>query len=257
MYHDLETLLHMERRFVGIKLLSKSQMRLYEEADFETVKHKAYYCWLVKKATEGRAFKLTFDQFACETAGWVLGLAPENIFGNHEENIVGWHQCGTYASEKVAKLIYEGIKPLKRSEGILIGPLHAFSEDLKPDVVIIVGNPYTIMRIIQGYSATQGFATEIKLSGMCGICFETTAHPMQTQSLSVSTLCSGTRYFAKWKSEEMSVGIPFACLDALERGVHQTMNPCEPDHRKKRIELHLKKPLKIQYKSNYYIKRSV
>lgn len=253
MYKDLEAMLHMERRVIGIKRLPVSPLNEPQYSHFESVKHKAYYCWLVKKATEGRAFRMFFENFACETAGWVLGLTPSDYFGTPEENAAGWYQCGTFASEKVARLISEGIKPLEASGGLLVGPLEAFPPHCEPDVVIIVGNPYTLMRVIQGYSAVHGFAGQIKLSGMCGICFESTAHPLQTQSISISTLCSGTRYYAKWGMDEMSASMPYHQLADLEKGLKLTLNPCEPNVHKANIEKKLIKPLSINYNSNYYI----
>lgn len=253
MYNNIEALLHLDRRVVGVKLIYKKDLPLMNTIDFEHVKHKAYYCWLVRKASEGRAFKLTFDQFACETAGWVLGLAPEDHFGTPKANIDGWLQCGTFANEKVAKMIYEGIKPLQPAEGILIAPLHAFPDDIEPDVVMIIGNAYTLMRVVQSHSAHKGFVTQIKMSGMCGICFESTAHPLQTQNLSLSALCSGTRFYAKWGKDEMVASLPFSHLQTIVDGAHQTMNPCEPDDMKVTIQKRLRTPLSIHFNENYYV----
>lgn len=257
MITHLKSLLHLRREPVGIKRLfgSESDNLIYETLDFERVKHKAYYCWLVKKASEGRAFKLDFGQFACETAGWVLGLAPSDHFGTPQENINGWFGCETYANEQVAKMIYNGIQPLKPASGVLIAPLDSFPEDVEPDVVIMIGKPYTLMRIVQSYSAHYGFATQMKMSGMCGICFESTALPIQTHSITLSTLCSGTRYFAKWGEDEMAASLPYHLLKDLVAGALLTLNPCEPDGRKKALRKTLPKTITIQMKQNYFLKK--
>lgn len=255
MFGELEALLHLDRKIIGVKRLSADDMSVYHALDFEQVKHKAYYCWLVKKATEGRAFKCTFDQFACETAGWVLGLAPWDHFGTHDENVEAWYACGTYQSKQVAERIHKGIQPLATSKAILVGPLEAFPPYIKPDVAIIIGKPYTLMRIVQSYSACHGFASQIKMSGMCGICFESTAQPLQTQSLSLSTLCSGTRFYAKWASDEMSASLPYDHLQDLLEGAHLTLNPCEPDTRKIMIKNRLQSPASVKLKDNYFIRK--
>lgn len=252
--HDLTTLLHLKRQIVGIRRFKKSESAFYEALEFKQVRHQAYYCWLVKKATEGLCFKGDFSHFACDTAGWILGLAPKDYFGTSEEAIEGWLACGTYANEKVAQLIYEGIEPLDSVEYIAIGPLEAFPENIQPEVVILIGQPYSIMRAVQGYSAHYGFATELKMSGMCGICHESTALPLYTGKLSVSMLCSGTRHYAKWAADEMALSFPYKLLTDFYNGVVKTMNPCETDANKQIIEKQLKKPLHIEYKHNYYMK---
>lgn len=257
MITHLKSLLHLSRQPVGIKLLfdTDKDKALFESLEFEGVRHRAYYCWLVKKASEGRAFKLDFGQFACETAGWVLGLAPSDHFGTPEENITGWFECQTYADEKIAKMIYNGIQPLAPAAAVLIGPLDAFTDDLEPDVVIMVGKPYTLMRIVQSYSAHYGFATQMKMSGMCGICFESTALPIQTDSITLSTLCSGTRYFAKWGDDEMAASLPYHMLRDLASGALLTLNPCEPDGHKTTLRKKLPKSIRIQMKQNYFLKK--
>ncbi|KNF08395.1 hypothetical protein CLPU_7c00230 [Gottschalkia purinilytica] len=91
--------------------------------------------------------------------------------------------------------------------GLEIRPLKDFIE--KPDIVIMITNPYQSMRIIQGYTYQLGVHKNIKIAGNQVFCSECTATPYESNDLNISMLCSGTRYFAKWDNNEMTIGIPY------------------------------------------------
>ncbi len=256
----LMNLFHLSRSPVGIKFIKPSELTNNESnpykaipyKHFQPVKHKAYYCWLVKQASQGKAFYLTPNNNACETAGWVTGLLPSHHFGNATENIEGWYRCQTYVDYRVARMIYEQMQPLsvensENSENrenacfsaLLIGALEHFDLDHPPDVVLLMGQPVSVMRMVQSYAAFHGWGSQMKTSGMCGICYEATVQPLQLNTLTLSTLCSGTRFYAKWGVHEMAGGIPYAQLHTLLEGALLTMGPCETDSVKEHLSLHL------------------
>lgn len=241
----LSTLFHLTRHPVGIRFLDENTSTTAQDLAFMPVKHRAYYCWLVKQASLGKAYRVTDQNLACDTAGWVTGLLPEDHFGTPQENVEGWFNCQTYADYAVAKSIYEGMAPLqptavglpegKAPRTLLVGSLQQFTEANPPDVVIFVGPPASIMRIVQSYAAHFGWGTQMKVSGMCGICYEATVQPLQLKALSLSTLCSGTRFVAKWGVDEMAAGIPYAQLHTLLEGALQTVGPCETNSVKRSL----------------------
>ena len=96
------------------------------------------------------------------------------------------------------------------------------------------------MRVIQGYTCTYGIQPELNATGNQAICVECTAYPMLTGRLNLSMLCSGTRFFAGWKSSEAAVGIPYSQLEGTVRGLRDTVNGTEMDDRKKEIIAGLK-----------------
>lgn len=245
---SLRRLFHLYRKPVGVKFLAAKPLSIPRA--FRPIRHRAYYCFAVKQAAMGRAFYMDQAQCACDTGGWITGLLPQDHFGDASQNIDGWLGCKTYFSYDVARAIYEGMTPFNRNvsetipgplntdaatKGLLIGSLDHFSPDLEPDVVLLVGPANSMMRMVQSYAAHFGWTTQMKTSGMCGICYEATVQPLQNRALTLSTLCSGTRFYAKWADEEMAAGIPYSQLMQLLEGALLTVGPCETDAVKRRL----------------------
>lgn len=116
--------------------------------------------------------------------------------------------------------------------------VHSFSrlKNLKPsDIVIIIDTPYTIMRIVQGYTYNYGVAKNIRFAGNQGVCSELTARPYEENDINISLLCSNTRFSCKWEDGEMGVGMPYKIFLNVIQGVLQTLNPTEHDYKKEEI----------------------
>jgi uncharacterized protein (DUF169 family) len=113
-------------------------------------------------------------------------------------------------------------------------PLAAYS-DRAPDVAIIVADAHQAMRMVQGFTFGRPEAPLFRSVGQHGICSESTAEPLLSETLNISLMCSGTRFFAKWGDDEVSVSLPAGMVPDMVDGVLQTINPCESDARKRRI----------------------
>ena len=59
--------------------------------------------------------------------------------------------------------------------------------------------------------------------------------------MNISTLCPSTRFLAKWKHDEMAVGIPFEKFENTVKGVLATMNTTDNKERKEKIIERFKK----------------
>jgi hypothetical protein len=53
--------------------------------------------------------------------------------------------------------------------------------------------------------------------------------------MNLSLLCSNTRFSAKWKDDEIGIGLPFNMFEKVCDGVIKTIGPCEPKERKMKI----------------------
>ncbi len=54
----------------------------------------------------------------------------------------------------------------------------------------------------------------------------------------------------------MGVGFPFNKLSDIEQGILKTLNPTEPNHKKKEIELKFKNienNIDVKYNENYFV----
>jgi len=91
------------------------------------------------------------------------------------------------------------------------------------------------MRLVQGYTYHFGFKNDFKMSGMCGVCFESTALPITNNEFTVSLLCSGTRFVSGWPEEMMMVSFPYTMADKIVDGLIKTAKKCEPDEYKEMI----------------------
>lgn len=70
---------------------------------------------------------------------------------------------------------------------------------------------------------------------MQGICSEVTVEPYLEGRMNISTLCPSTRFLAKWKMEEMAIGIPFERFTSMVEGVLAIINTTDSIKDKKKI----------------------
>ncbi|MCR1899700.1 DUF169 domain-containing protein [Irregularibacter muris] len=246
----LNILLQLERKPVGIKFLLTRED--YDAFPASENKNRMSYCTVVKRAGDGISQKIHRGHSACMGGAMALGL-EETI----QEAISGRRRFyqGAYRDLGVCRNISKNMVFCEhKAYGVAVMPLEAF--DTEPDVVIIVCNPFNGMRIVQGYSYKNGHATNIKLSGMSAICQECTSLPYEENQLNLSLLCSGTRMLARWKKDEMAIGMPFRLYLEVVEGLKNTVNPLERNAEKEQIAEKLLQEeftnqLEIKYNHNY------
>lgn len=253
--HDVEkayALLELDRKVVGVKLVySKPE---FDKFCAKEVKHPIAYCAAVKIAMRGNALKMTKEVSGCGGSTRALGLAsPAESFYSGEDGC----SLGLYGDQSVSSAVAKQMKICKPDTyGIIIKPLEQFEDD--PDVVLMVSNSKNIMRVIQGYSYFYGMQPNFNMSGNQAVCVECTAYPLLTGQINTSLFCSGTRFLAKWKDTEVTIGIPFEQFGKVIEGVRLTVNAVEMDERKSVIKERLEKlgcdGSEILFGSTYYYK---
>lgn len=242
--------LDLERKVVGVRFLFNEAE--YEESNFHSLKNRMSYCTTVSKATRGKDYKIKLENFACLAAANALGLYPT-------------HPLKEFGKTRLTTKVYDNLcisRQVSKSmvycgEGIYaleVGPLEMF--DQEPDVVIIVSNPYNVMRIAQGYAFYHGHIKEAQFAGMQAMCQECTSYPFERNTINISMMCSGTRMLARWGVDELGVGMPYHLFDSVVDGIKQTINPLERNKQKKKIEERiqnslLKEDFIIEYNKNY------
>jgi len=229
---NLSTALRLERQPVGVKLL-RSQAE-YDSWDVPEARTALFYCAAVRLAGKGRMLKLGPQHFRCESSRQVLGLEAMP----HEPGYsASYSECGLHRDGAVSDAVVGDLAVVPRTVlGAVVMPLGAFT-DRAPDIAIIVSNAYQAMRMLQGFTFNRPEAPLFRSVGQHGICSESTAEPLLSETLNVSLMCSGTRFYAKWGDDEVSVSLPGAHVPDMVDGVLQTINPCESDERKRRIAL--------------------
>lgn len=247
----LKIFLNLAREPVGVRFLFSE--RDYQHNPCKELPAKIAYCVMVRKACDGRHFKVRDEHFRCLSGARALGVldADEYVMsGQH------FSQSGLYEDLCVSHDVQQQITFMPYgTTGVEIGPLKDFERE--PHVILLLCTPYAAMRTVQGYVYKSGVQTAIRMAGNQAICSECTAVPHTTGSINLSMLCTGTRFMAKWRDDEMAIGIPYPRLADLLEGIEQTINPTETDQNKKRIYAHqqaLGVTLEERYGDNYCIR---
>jgi uncharacterized protein (DUF169 family) len=235
----------LDNHVIGVKVHMDS--RAYEDDQFPTHGHPMYYCYMVKLAMKGKTIKSQASGIACKTATKVLGL---EAYFDDKNGPQDWQAIDVFSCHDLAYSKHHDLKPKQEDRaGISLGPLGHFKND--PDLVLLTVNGHQMMRLMQAYHFHNKGSLEIKMSGQCGVCHESTAHPFENQKMNISALCSGTRFICKWQDDHMMVSMPFDLLDQVVDGLIQTSHPCELDEKKK--EIMRKRPdTGLKEKSNYF-----
>lgn len=246
----LHGLLDIKRKAVGIKLVNSEEE--YEDYSATELYNPLPYCVAVKCATAGKGIKMTGATSKCGGSTRALGLvepAPTFLSGEHG------HSLGLFKSESLAGQVAKSLPSCEPDTyGVIIKPLDQFKND--PDIVLVVADSRSIMRILQGYTYYYGIPEKMHMSGNQAVCVECTVTPLKSEGLNVSMLCSGTRHSARWHDTDCMVGIAFPRFFNTIRGIEQTINVVEPDKRKKIIEANLSSSdhleIQIEYGKAYF-----
>jgi len=250
-YQELEAMfhsyLHLEKHIAAVTLYE--DVDAFNQLEVQMRKNKCYYCQLVKMAVNGKSWKADLTHFACESSAKILGL---ETFYEKEEGIQGWLDSGLYADRATAVKQHVSIVPVKKTiVGISVEALSELHHE--PDVILIACKPYQAMRLLQGYTFHYGYKNNFQMSGMCGVCFESTALPLAQHEFAMSLLCSGTRFVCKWPEDMMMVSFPFDMMEKILDGIMETAERCEPNVYKERIKhrlIHYNLPLKKSLTAN-------
>lgn len=211
---------------VGVKIFSDAESFAAWQAPTPEV--PVSYCSAVKMASVGTSIKMQATDFSCDVAPRVLGLESSV----RDEDFVATYVAGElYPDMDVARDVLADVVTLGESAGIAVAPLGAYSADALPDVVLLPTSAYGAMRVAQA-AGFWGRHARSRAIGMHGVCSESTAAPCTTGEVSISLLCSGSRYLAGWDETLMSVGVPMSLASVIVSGLIRTADRFETDERK-------------------------
>lgn len=248
--HQLKCALSLERRIVAVKFLFNEDE--FNSADAQRITGKIPYCVMVKAASGGKGTKASAENFGCSGGARALGVIDPGELSTSGRL---YNKLGLYRDLATSKNVQQNTTFCRhRVFGIIVKPVEEFDET--PDVVLIITNPYNGMRIMQGYTHNSGYNTSIKMSGNQAVCSECTAFPFESNNINVSLFCSGTRFHAGWKDDELIIGFPFNLFTPIVEGIMATLNPVEPDAKKNEIETRFRESNinfpGVNYNKNYY-----
>lgn len=246
----INTYLDLKRQIVGIKFLFNQEE--FENAKGKSLISKMAYCTMIRNGMGGKKIKAKLENFACLSAAKAVGLLEVtaiDVSGKRRMDI------GTYKNLCIGRSVSKDMVYCEHEiYGVNIMPLEEYGEE--PDVVIIVTEPFNMMRIVQGHAYHNGQVKNIKLAGMQAICQECTSYPFETNDINISLLCAGTRLLAQWEESELGIGMPFHKFSEIVDGIEKTINPIERNKNKRIIEEKIKEnkledQVEIIYNKNY------
>ncbi|MFA7533193.1 MAG: DUF169 domain-containing protein [Tissierellaceae bacterium] len=225
----IESYLELNRKPVGIKFFFDK----YEFLNFHVPQRerRVTYCNSVQLASKGVSMKLTKDNQACPNGAMALKMReiPEPMASGQVR-----FSRNIYCSLDISKSITDEMLFLKEEPvGISVMPLENY--DVNPDVVVVVSNPYNIMRFIQGHGHFNGYTSNLRTVGLQAVCQDLTTYPYNTKDINITFLCPGTRLVADWQPNEIGIGIPFEKWFEIVEGVGETVNPFERNKQKETI----------------------
>lgn len=218
------------RKPVGVKFIKNKDE--YEKINIQEASHQMFFCMMVKSATIGHSLKVKKEHIYCSAGSEALGFSsPSDDILSGKVGV----KRNMYETEEVSSKMAKKVPYINHEVyGMIVQPLENYSD--KPDVIILFLTPYQSMRIVQSYSYKFGPMNNIHFAGMGGICTELMARAYKYDDISISLLCSGTRFAAEWKDEEMGIAFPYSKFDSILDGIEKTSNTFEPDDKKAEIK---------------------
>lgn len=248
----LEALLELSKKPVGIRFVLDQNE--FDQSSLPEPRMGMPYCTAVMTATKGESYKMDAAHSACIAGSRALGLSEitEDAFSGKRHRDLGVYK-NLCISRSIAK---DMVYCVHRCAGVEIQPLELYSSTV-PDVLVMIVNPYTAMRIVQAYAYHYGQLKNIKMTGMNAICQECTSYPYEKNTLNLSMLCSGTRRVGRWGKDELAIGLPYHYVNDVIDGLKNTITPMEQNKEKDRIAKRLSEKgfqaeLTIQKNHNYY-----
>lgn len=245
----IESYLDLDRKPVGIKFFFDKEA--FDQFDIGQKDRKVTYCNSVQLASKGQSMKLTKENQGCPNGAFALNFTdvPDPIASG-----MGRFKKGMYKDVETSKSINDDMMFMqKRVYGIAVMPLENYNTD--PDIIIVVGNSYNIMRIIQGHAYFNGYHDNLRTVGLQAVCQDLTTYPYNTEDINLSLLCPGTRLVADWVPNEIGIGIPFKKWYEIVEGVKETTNPFERNKEKQGIKNRLEErgldTSELKFSQNY------
>jgi uncharacterized protein (DUF169 family)/NAD-dependent dihydropyrimidine dehydrogenase PreA subunit len=223
---SLEAILTLHWKPVAVTLIPKDVAL----PDIPFPRTRLRYCQSLVLAGRGKTLLMPPQLHACPDGTHILGLTniPPKLASGEL-----YIKFGKLASIEAARqMIAERPRlPEQTIRATLVSPL--VKAVMKPDIVIIIAPPESIMWLCMASSFYDGKRSNFKVSGYNSQCVECTLYPYLTGEVNISLGCYGCRASSQLSAEMMFMGIPFSKLPALVKGLKELGKKAILDSRSK------------------------
>ena len=179
----------------------------------KTIRH----CSMVNLARrEGRIFYATAPKHECNGGAWALGLREitETL-----KNGEFYFRLGKFESSAACKRTIDRIPHIETGEtyATLYAPLE--KAPFTPQVVIIVSNPWSMLKLSQSTLFRIGGRINAEFAGIQSVCSDACAQTYLNGKVNFSLGCDGSRKFSGIDDAEMVMGIPAELLPEIVEGL--------------------------------------
>jgi uncharacterized protein (DUF169 family) len=175
----------------------------------KTIRHCAMI-GLARK--EGKIFYALAENHECNGGAWSLGLKEitETL-----KNGDFYFKLGKFESSAACKRTIDRVAHLNPHDtyATLYAPLEKTPFD--PQVVIIVANPWAMLKLAQSTLFRVGGRINAEFSGIQSVCADACAQTYLTGKVNFSLGCDGSRKFSGIEDSEMVMGIPAEILPEI------------------------------------------
>lgn len=217
--HRVSVALGLQQKVVGVRFIAYKAE--FDALDRPNDKRRSF-CWFVKQASLGEAYKASKHDLVCSGGTQSLGMekASEPVRSGR-----GGRANGMYEDLAVARQVNESMCNLEQEiYGVEVAPL----EDMQDaDVVLFICLPRQAMRLIQGYAYHFGMPEHLYTVGNKAVCSDLVSKPITYNDLNISFMCCGARAHTKWDDSIMGVAMPIGRYRMVVDGVLKTINPAE------------------------------
>jgi uncharacterized protein (DUF169 family) len=182
-------------------------------AGMEKMDRTIRHCAMVGLArTEGKIFYATSENHECNGGAWSLGLREitETL-----RNGDFYYKLGKFESSAACKRTIDRVARLgtKETYATLYAPLE--KAPFTPQIVIIVANPWAMLKLAQSTLFRLGGRIEAEFAGIQSVCADVCAQTYLNGKVNFSLGCDGSRKFSGIDDAELVIGIPAEILPEL------------------------------------------
>ena len=206
----LKTLLKLSGSPVAFRFATKKEDIPDGMAKMDkTIRH----CAMVGLARkEGKIFYATSENHECNGGAWSLGLRE---ITDTLKNGDFYFKLGKFESSAACKRTIDRVARLdtKETYATLYAPLEKTPFD--PQVVVIVANPWALLKLTQSVLFRLGGRIEAEFAGIQSVCADACAQTYLNGKVNFSLGCDGSRKFSGIDDSEMVMGIPAEILPEI------------------------------------------
>ena len=176
----------------------------YKPVRIPLLDSKDKHCHFIGEARTREAFYIPKENINCPLARFYLGIEKSDL-KELSSILVTWNDA---VSREVGMNYLKTAIIIEHPKNYIV--YFSYPEyDLKPDIIVKVGDSEETQILLQRFSSLTGKRVNASLSGIGAACGEYTAYPYVTGKINVSVGCYGSRPRVNLKEEELFLACPY------------------------------------------------